>query len=298
MKNMPKRVWVALRLWYPWFTASLAVLSANWAATVIFDTLNLWMKGEAGDLSILRLAYVGIFVLSVSLLYQQRGALFPLHTRQLPAELRKHLVLFLSNLHKEFEESGGIPPALVLTNDLDRDILAMEELKQRHPPVKWPWEMPLRGIRHHLDRNTLQTVTLICSPESLSQAHLFLDICRRYEPLKGIKYSLLVRRRGRPKLLPSSDLHSAAGLQGCDFENFEELRHALRYLLDQFKNWKIADNDVMIDFTGGQKVTSLVAATMTFNRRIKSQYVQTNPDYAVLSYNITMASSTTPGLEL
>lgn len=186
---MAKRVWVALRLWYPWFIASLVVLSSNWAATVIFDAVNLWMKGEAGVLSILRLCYVAVFVVSVCLLYHQRGAFFPLQTRRLPAEPRKHLVLFLSNLHKQLEESGGKPQELVLTNDLDRDILTMEEMKQRKPPVKWSWEMPIRGIRHHLDRNTLQTVTLICSAESLSQAHLFLDICRRYEPLKKIAYS-------------------------------------------------------------------------------------------------------------
>ncbi len=29
----------------------------------------------------------------------------------------------------------------------------------------------------------------------------------------------------------------------------------------------------MIDFTGGQKVISVVAAAVTFNRRIKTQYV-------------------------
>lgn len=298
MKNMAKRVWLALRLWYPWFIASLVVLSSNWAATVIFDTVNLWVKGETGVLSILRLGYVAVFVGSVCLLYRHRGALFPLHTRRLPAELRKHLVLFLSNLPKQLEESGGTPPQLVLTNDLDRDILTMEEMKQRQPPVRWSWEMPLRGIRHHLDRNTLQTVTLICSPESLSQAHLFRDICMRYEPLKRIKYSLLVRRKGRLELVSASDLHGTEGLQGWDFEDFEELYRGLWYLIKQFKDRKVADADVMIDFTGGQKVTSLVAATMTFNRRIKSQYVQTNPDHGVLSYDVIMASSNTTGFEM
>lgn len=298
MKNMARKVWLALRLWYPWVIASLVVLSSNWAATVIFDTVNLWLEGKIGALSIVRLCYVAVFAFSVCLLYRHRGDLFILQTRRLPAELRKHLVLFLSNLRKDLEASGGVPLQLVLTNDLDRDILTMEELKQREPPVKWSWEMPLRGIRHHLDRNTLQTVTLICSPESLLQAHLFLNVCRRYDPLKKVKFSLFARGKARPELVSASDPNVQKGLRGWDFENFDELHHGLSCLLEEFKNRKVADTEVMIDFTGGQKVTSLVAATMTFNRHIKSQYVQTNPDYDVLSYDVVMGLSATPGLEL
>ncbi len=52
----------------------------------------------------------------------------------------------------------------------------------------------------------------------------------------------------------------------------------------------------MIDFTGGQKVTSVVAASLTFNRRIKAQYVQTNPPWQVVSYDVIHGFANPGGL--
>jgi len=52
----------------------------------------------------------------------------------------------------------------------------------------------------------------------------------------------------------------------------------------------------MIDFTSGQKPTSIVAATLTFNRKIKAQYVQTNDPWRVLSYDVVYATTDTTGL--
>jgi hypothetical protein len=54
----------------------------------------------------------------------------------------------------------------------------------------------------------------------------------------------------------------------------------------------------MIDFTGGQKVTSVVAAAVACNRTLTAQYVQTNHPYHVISYDIQMASLETGGLGL
>ena len=297
MSNTNERFWLKLKELYPWFIASLVALSSNWTASVIMDAVNLWSEGRQEVASPIRLLYVIIFIASVVLLYRQRDTFFRPYTRRLtkePAPRRKHLVLFLSNLSPELEKTDGIPPVLSFSNDLDRDILALITLKQGKPPVMWRWEMPLRAIRHHL--GILQTVTLICSNESLSQAHLFLNICKRYERLRELKFCLLAQQKGCVQLVAASESFRADSVGGWDFESFDELSRALWNLLQIFEENKHKDQDVMIDFTGGQKVTSVVAATMTFNRQMKAQYVQTNDPWDVLSYDVLLGSSKTSGL--
>lgn len=80
---------------------------------------------------------------------------------------------------------------------------------------------------------------------------------------------------------------------GWDFERFDDLSKAILELFKIFRRQRVPDEQVMIDFTGGQKVTSVVAAAVTFNRRSKAQYVQTNKPWNVVSYDVMMASSDT-----
>src|SRR5207253_2024884 len=70
----------------------------------------------------------------------------------------------------------GIPDGLILTGNMEADLEAMADYKQGKP--FWKWEMPLRAIKHHLGR--LRTITLICSPESLTHVHWFGQIMRNY----------------------------------------------------------------------------------------------------------------------
>ena len=83
---------------------------------------------------------------------------------------------------------------------------------------------------------------------------------------------------------------------GWDFERFDDLSRAVLHLVRAFKPQRVSDDQIMIDFTGGQKVTGVVAAAVTFNRTIKAQYVQTNHPYDVISYDILMGSPETGGL--
>ncbi|MDR4497190.1 MAG: hypothetical protein MRK02_04590 [Candidatus Scalindua sp.] len=50
----------------------------------------------------------------------------------------------------------------------------------------------------------------------------------------------------------------------------------------------ISENEIMVDITGGQKPTSIVGISVTFNRKIKAQYVQTGDPYDVLSYDVIL----------
>ena len=231
----------------------------------------------------------------VWLLYLRRHAFFRPRTRFLANEVpepKKHLILFLSDLDTSRGKfHNGVPEGLNLSNDLEKDIEAIELHKKTHP--LWRWEMPLRGIRTHL--GVLKTVTFVCSRESIEQKQWFLDICERYEQLKNVTFYLLVK--GHPYLVPaSSEVLDPA--QGFDFKSFDELSDAMWRLLKRLRKQKILERDIMIDFTSGQKVTSVVAAAITFNREIKAQYVQTNAPWETLSYDVIHASSDTEGLRI
>jgi len=211
----------------PWAIGAFVVLSSNWAASAFLETFEVWANGEWGVVCYARIAYIASFLFALCLLYWQRRAFLPPRTRLLanePAEHRKHLVLFLSNLPDHLVKSGGRPEGLMLSNDLEQDLLMIEEHKRGKPadPIaRWPWEMPLRGIREHL--GVLETVTLICSRESLPQAPLFLNICGQYRQLEQIKFDLLVQDQSWPALRSGSDLSALGSWEGWDFESFDQL---------------------------------------------------------------------------
>jgi len=289
-----EKAYLKFREWAPWLIGGLAVLSANWAASAFYETVQVWEKGTTGVISPLRIGYIVFFIIMVVLFYRQRNVLFRPHTRLLtnePAEKRKHLVLFLSSLPESLKKINGVPEGLNLVfDDVNKDIGIME--KKKETGIRWSWEMPLRAIRHHLER-PLETVTLICSKESFPQAPLFLGICRKYNELRNAKFYTLGQKSHRTELICLSSPDIVSNYQGLDFESFDELSRTLWILLKEFKKRGYSEHDTMIDFTGGQKVTSVVAATMTFNRKIKAQYIQTNSPWDVLSYDVTLGFSDT-----
>lgn len=285
-----------LRELFPWFAAASVALSTGWAGDAIRETLDIWFSGTSGTFSLSRCAYILFFLVSAILLYCQREAFFRPRTRYLRNEIpekRRHLILFLSNLNTDRGKfNNGVPDGLTLSNDLDADIKEMEDLKNKKPALYWSWEMPLRGIRHHF--GVLQSVTIICSKKSVEQVNWFLDICKRYDSLKDITFFILAKDTTELISTPPGAFDSA---RGWDFESFDELSDAIWTLIRKLaKQHGIKESEIMIDFTGGQKVTSVVAAAITFNRKIKCQYVQTNRPYEVLGYDAILATSDTGGL--
>lgn len=268
---------------FPWFVAGLAVLSSHLTADYIWDWTN---KTESETFSLLKIIYVIVFIGSAYLTYWLKNNFFKIHVLHKPPEKRKHLVLFLSNLQKNLAESNGIPDWIKLSNDINKDIRALEEHKENSPPLRWSWEMPLRGIRHHLNPMKLETVTMVCSNESILQVQWFLNICRQYDQLRNVTFYVFAKKDDRPEIICTSPATTINLTQGFDFENFEELSDAMRNLLKVFKEKNYDEKEIMVDFTGGQKVTSIVAISMTVNRKINAQYVQTNKWWNVLSYSV------------
>jgi hypothetical protein len=52
----------------------------------------------------------------------------------------------------------------------------------------------------------------------------------------------------------------------------------LRQVIEAAKNEHLADRDIMIDVTGGQKTASIAGASVTLNNDVVFQYVQTGGD--------------------
>lgn len=193
---------------------------------------------------------------------------------------------FLSPLSPDLAVAGSIPSLLrPLSGGLNMVLTHLQILKEHGLP-NWPWEMPLRAIKKHLDK--LETVILICSWESLIQVHFFLDLCRHYPVLANRRFMLLLLKGEEARLFDTASQFSLTNFPALDFENFAELFQSFSDLFQQVADLGYHEKDVMIDLTGGQKPNSVVAALFTFNRKIKAQYIQTNHPWKVISYDISL----------
>ncbi len=276
----------------PWATMALTVIGSHFAADAIMETVEEWSHGSETAMLLVKICYLIFFIGMVYLLIRQKEKIFRPRTRYISneeAEEREHLILFLSNLPENLEESDGVPDCLRLSQDIDKDIEEIVKLKQGPRPLRWAWEMPLRAIQHHQIK--LKTLTLICSRESISQVNLFVNICTRYR-IKGLeKIFLLAREDSRPLIINLMTENGLSDLHGFNFQSFDELSQAMWYLMRAFRKDGFPECQIMIDITSGQKPTSIVGASMTFNREIKAQYVSTNKPWEVLSYDILLTSS-------
>ena len=273
-----------------WLIGAIFILSANWAANVIQDSIKLMIETKV-ELSWLGIGYISFFFSMAFLFYKSIFNIFP-RTRKMNdiehPEKRKHLVLFLSHLDTQKNKMiNGVPAGIDLMGDCKGDLDSLVAYKQANPYL-WPWEMPIRAVCYHSEQ--LESLTIICSLQSIKQIEWFINIIKIYPKLSKVVLQILVNSDNNPFIVNIYDYESAKH-QGWDFDKFDELSRALDYLVRQLREAGIPERDIMIDFTGGPKVTSVVAAAITFNRNIKAQYVQTNSPWNVVSYDIILESS-------
>lgn len=293
-----------------WALAVLVIWSGNWSASAV----DSWLHLNFNDWRV-QVAQVMFFFWVAYLLYRNREAVWSPRTRFLRDELpnpRPHLVLFLSNLDREKVDAEGWPLDFDHKGSLDDVIKRLEESKRdaKSPsesvsaarPKKdfWNWEMPLRAIRHHAQNGVLQSLTLVCSEQSVQNVTQFHGIFQRYQQWQNVKLQLLTKsgNGSRVVLVPTngrieeSVLNSAA----WNFESFDELFRGIRSGLAELRRYGAKDHEIVIDFTGGQKVTSVIAATATYDLEVKAQYVQTNDPWQVRGYDVVVDRSETVGL--
>ena len=298
--SFKQRLRLTLRQFLPFLVAAVFLLSTNLAASAIFESVELWDK--PWEWSPWRTFTIVLFVLLVLIIFWKRDRLFTAFFAAPLFEARPHLVLFLSQLAEPLAASGGVPSWFCLSGNLERDLLEMEDIKETSKKL-WIWEIPLRAIWHHLPKTkperVLSSVTVVCSKESLAQAPLFFrNVIARYRELRHLKFFVTVVDQGEWRAL-AVDPQSPPSFAGCrapDFEKFDELHSWLHFLLKQFRKMGIEEEEVVVDFTGGQKVTSGAALLLTFNRKIKAQYIQTNKPWEPLWFDIVLGFRPTGGM--
>jgi len=296
MESM-KQTWLVHRHWWAALSVAIAV---HWLAVeshhlFASDHHSGWR--EAGPLAI----YAVLVLLAVQWLYHERLRFFgqarTRELRQQPAERRPHIILFLSQLRVGASDPpGGIPSWFLPTADLRADLDRLKELKQAGASQQWSWEMPLRALAHHAA--SLRSVSLVCSEESIPQLGWFGDIVRSYPLIAGAALQVLLDSGDGKIEVKPIEPHARIERGGWPFEDFDRLSQGMRRLLEHMlEHHHCREQEIMIDFTGGQKVASVVAASITFNRRIKAQYVSTT-SLQPISFDIVMETSHETGLEL
>lgn len=297
MKGNRSRVFAAnLReKWLPWAVGAAAVFTASLASSAIYDLVKSFYTERLG-IELLSFILTILYVVAILFLYKIGKQFIKPRTRALrsyePGK-KEHLILFLSHLRNTSQE-----PPVQFTGNMDNDIKALEDDKKANKRY-WQWEMPLRAIRHHIGR--LKTVTIVCSKMSINQAPLFCKFFGKYyesNQLKGVELYFYVKENGGSVRKQWNTFCPAVptGLEGWDFEDFDDLSNDMHRLIRMFIDERIPEDKIIIDFTGGQKVTSVIAVGITFNRNIEAQYVQTNEPWAVKSYDIVYKAPDSYGI--
>jgi len=265
-----------------WGALTWIVCSAAFIALFLFaDQLHRAVGGNL-DLEAF-LAYLVLFA-AVGTLARKlvRGQLLVVHSRYVESQKMgdrdraKHLIFFLSDIEKEYESTGWLPKDFPWTDSLDDDVA---ELKRRS--IRWKWEMPLRGLRPH---RKLEAITLICSEESIPQADAFAACVKHYPEFEHLEIRVWCERNDERRAVRTAD---AGGYKGFRFHDVDQLSSAVVDLMKYLRFGEhVKARDIIIDFTGGQKPASVIAAAVTFRGEVRAQYVDTNEPWDTLEYDL------------
>jgi hypothetical protein len=151
-------------------------------------------------------------------------------------------------------------------DDLSADIKVLNNIE------RWNWQHFMRSLVPHKYSNgdTLEYVCLFGSKKTSSNDGSFphLDnariIIKQYFPEAKVE---LYKRE-------------------IDFDNFDELYKCMKETVEGILKGGYRENEISIDTTGGIKTASIVGATITFNKKISFQYVDTNPPFDCYTYDV------------
>jgi hypothetical protein len=282
-----------------WLTAALAAVIYSWASSEVvrwFDQVFLDRPTPGNHLALFALC-LSLAGALACLAYLQRNVLNHPRTRlreihQPPK--RQHLTLFVSNLAPgTYDQTTGFPLGFQPSFKLSDDLCALLVIKDQGGP-RWPWEMILRGVVHHVPR--LQAVSVLCSTVSISQVHLLGHVLSQYQEFRDVKFQVMLRRDSGIDLV---ELPSTAFTRGgWEFEEFDDLCNGLLELFRLLEERGVRNREITVDLTGGYKVTSVVAAAVTFNRDVMAQYVQTErkTNHQAIGYDWVIEDPQSAGL--
>lgn len=304
-----RRPWKALTRTWPWIVATLAAFTTIATGTALHE----WLFTRLVNEHVSTAAYVvGAVMLCAAvgfsaLLFEYRHS-FGAHARyprSAPAEQRRCLVLFVSdlNLKRVGRCDKGIPEWHTLATGMLVDEFiklaadkAEYHLKHKEWPKNWPWEMSLHAIAHHV--GVVETVALVCSPESLADVDHLNTIIATFADTKFLADKTIVwcRSASKRKAYGTREELLDANLSptGFELEHLDDLSDAIHSLLRHLHSIGFEDDDIMLDFTSGQKTNSIVCACATFNGALRAQYMKTSDPSIALSYDLSVDSERSP----
>jgi hypothetical protein len=252
---------------FPWiglFPLILAIVTGNWLAEAIqpFLTRIPFLR----DNLLASIIFLVLLVSSIIWIYHHRKSFLGIRSlQQVKTRSLEGLILLLSTPN-HVPERFSFPitikdrngnEATLKGQSLNHDI---EELNK----VKWNWQQILRGLKPHQER--LKYLYLLGSTESFKYLDKAESFIKQYLP------DITVIKANRP----------------VNFEDLEALIKVIYRAIKDLKAYKLDEDEIIIDITGGQKVTSIAGAVVTLNSSVRFQYVQTNEPYEVISYDLTI----------
>jgi hypothetical protein len=188
----------------------------------------------------------------------------------------KGLVLFLSP-----------PRNMPLLNDQDELLDSLGGLQEadsltvlsNREKLKGPWRMPVEAVAHHIE--TLKVVVAIFSmpePWLLANGNPNIRFCEMMRRLTQYKSDPL-------RVVPLTlDRTLESGIDFSDPNQILSAVESAKHIL--LEEESLHPEEIIIDITSGQKVTSGIAAASAFDDRVRCQYVDTK-SYKVSAYDLT-----------
>lgn len=265
-----------------WFVA-VVVIAAEHLTLIEFAALTSSHAGRHASVPLLTFSSA-VFVLALAYAFRNRER-FGIRLRSAvpegsTASRARYLSVFLSKLPL------GDPPNLLAapTGVADR-AAGLAELDATHARS---WSQPIRAIGHQVDLNEGGTVDVVVVPseQSAPQTRMFATLLRRFFTPSQVRLRACAVARTAPgshtieAVLLDEDrfdeLESSGIATELDFDDIDMLWDTMDWLLPPGAAWPNApDQEIIVDLTGGTKVTSVVGALITVDRDVRAQYVET-----------------------
>jgi hypothetical protein len=197
------------------------------------------------------------------------------------SELPKEQIALLETIKVTFRDRGdcyGLPT---------KDYLALPGFSDGQlQTMALKWQQNVRAARQHGDR--LQAILVLPSEESLQQWEHFCGFMEFFFP--GISVRRVLGHNGQPFRQPT-----APGTKDFDYEDYEYVWTGLTRAVDQaqesFHDRPLADDEICIDVTAGQKTFTMAGANVTLNLQRKLSYVSNDGIVAVYHAEIDTAGT-------
>ncbi len=214
---------------------------------------------------------IGIWVLFIGfswVLFMLKKNFFSFKIKQSKATPHKCLIIALSE-KRDFKIENGNFLYNTIALPKEKGLKELVTFCGDDKDIKWNWEMPLRAVLENKEK--LEIVYLVGSKDSGTLKGSFNDL-KDFEALithycnnvKVIQYDTAV-----------------------DFTDYNELTKAFFTIKEKLTSKdKFNDGDIVIDITGGQKVTSIAGTAISINSySLSFLYIDTNSKEAH-EYNI------------